>query len=142
MSPYFWILKGSVKEPKLHKAAAETDPKVARNFPIRPKCGTRLDRCCIEPERDLSNHHIHDLCGRCFGKAERAEMQRAQDEKDEEQRAWGIYYDQHSDVTEDYADFVGLVVFLAEQDRSAANYKALREAFLLQYRLLYTLAAI
>jgi len=95
MSPYFWLLKGSVREPKLHKSVAETDPAVAKHFPVRPQCGTDLDRCCIEEEWDLSNHHIYQLCKRCFGKVERAELQRQQDAKDAKQRAWMLYVDQH-----------------------------------------------
>jgi hypothetical protein len=71
MSPYGWILKGSVSNPKLHRLVESGDP----NWPEKPKCGTKMDRSCLEPvyERDTSFWNSDDLCGRCFTKKEREE---------------------------------------------------------------------
>jgi len=71
IAPYGWILKGSVSDPKLHRLVKSGDP----NWPEKPKCGTKMDRSCLEfvYEREASTRLSGDLCGRCFTKKEREE---------------------------------------------------------------------
>ena len=76
--PYIWILKGSVPEPKLHKAKETGD----KYWPLSPKCGTKLDRSCIEHEYKLSNHNLDEWCKRCFSRPERDVEQALQDKID------------------------------------------------------------
>lgn len=81
-APFGWIFKGGVSDPKLHRMMDSGDP----NWPEKPKCGTKMDRSCLEPvyEREAARWAARDLCGRCFSKKERQERQAEEDRIDRE----------------------------------------------------------
>ena len=82
-APYGWILKGGVTSHTLHRLVKMDG---VTYFPVKPKCGTRVDRTCLENvyEKEGARWASDELCKRCFKKAEREERKAEEDKRERE----------------------------------------------------------